>query len=465
LAPGADPEQIAIPGPARNRQYAQLGVFLCAHAHVLLALWDGKHTEDLGGTAQVVRFRRDDVMPGFAPSEEIDKQLLADDESDLVYHIVVSRDRVNGEPAPSLMALDCAWLTMDENQPRKPQLADAYARIFERTSQFNREARQHRERIREESYPLLDESSVERLPPEVRLINTLFCAADWLAIYYQRRTLSALRMTHGLAFIMGIMFVLYADFDAQRPFVLVFFACFVLAVVVHAVAARKTWHGNYIEYRALAEGLRIQFYWAAAGVTKEMVTKFSHDNFLQKQDTELGWIRNVMRVAGMGSNMVPNLDPDDIDFVLDEWVGNADGKGQLGYYRKKIAQYKEDSVQMDRLGRFVSILVVGVLIASISVSSDMVRARLFVVLGGVLLFLSVRESFQHKVAEKELIKQYEFMHSIFYNAKRRISEAQNDQDRRRILRILGESALDEHAQWVFLHRDRTTNASSLLRMD
>ena len=59
--------EIAGPGPNRALQYAQAGVFICAHCHVLLALWDGKFTDQLGGTSQVVRFHHDDVMPGFTP--------------------------------------------------------------------------------------------------------------------------------------------------------------------------------------------------------------------------------------------------------------------------------------------------------------------------------------------------------------------------------------------------------------
>jgi hypothetical protein len=465
VAPGADAAAIRRPGPARNRQYAQLGVFLCAHSHVLLALWDGKSSNDLGGTAQVVRFRRDDVMPGYAPSEEMNQQLLAEDESDLVYHVVVSRDREDGQPAAGLKPLDCDWLTNDEASPRNPKLAEEYVEIFNRTSLFNQEARTHQAQIQAECYPLYDQAAAAFLPPAVRLINTLFCASDWLAIHYQRKMLSALRTIHGLAFIMGLMFIFYADFEAIRAFILVFFICFVIATAVHLIAARSEWHGRYLEYRALAEGLRIQFYWAAAGVSKEMATKFSHDNFLQKQDTELGWIRNVMRYAGMGSNVAPNLREDALQFVLDEWVGSEQGKGQLGYYSAKIRQYRQNDEQMTRLSKLVSVVVAGVLIASVAVSSDSVRMRLFLILGSILLFLSVRQSFLSKVAERELIKQYEFMHSIFRSAYRRIHAAEDDAERRQILRILGESALDEHAQWVFVHRDRTFDASSLLLMD
>src|SRR5690606_24549300 len=106
LATGVTQDQLANSGEARARQYAQLGVFLCAHCHILLALWDGKPSDELGGTGQIVRFHHDDIMPGYAKASVASQQMLVDDESDLVYHIVCSRLRAEGAPPPDLQPLD-----------------------------------------------------------------------------------------------------------------------------------------------------------------------------------------------------------------------------------------------------------------------------------------------------------------------------------------------------------------------
>ncbi len=45
-------------------QYAQAGIFISSHCHILLALWDGHESELLGGTAQVVSFHLQGHMPG-----------------------------------------------------------------------------------------------------------------------------------------------------------------------------------------------------------------------------------------------------------------------------------------------------------------------------------------------------------------------------------------------------------------
>jgi len=187
LAEGNSLQMISQPGPSRDRQYAQAGVYICAHCHVLLALWDGKPSNKLGGTAQVVRFHHDDIMPGFTEGGRSSQQILADDESDLVYHIVCSRDQPDGEPSPSLRLLQTSWLTTDEDEPRTDSIPQRYVRIFERTLEFNADAEKYADRIKAEKYSLLVSESEQFLPLSARKINELFTAADWLAIKFQKQ--------------------------------------------------------------------------------------------------------------------------------------------------------------------------------------------------------------------------------------------------------------------------------------
>ena len=103
-------------GAARQVQYAQLGTFLSKHCQILLALWDGKVGNKLGGTGQVVQFHLTAVMPGF-DVDSSPASLLADNENDLVYHVVCSRDRPDCAPAAGLRALEAAWFS-SRDMPR-----------------------------------------------------------------------------------------------------------------------------------------------------------------------------------------------------------------------------------------------------------------------------------------------------------------------------------------------------------
>ncbi|MBT5218587.1 MAG: hypothetical protein HOI35_17765 [Woeseia sp.] len=56
------------------------------------------------------------------------------------------------------------------------------------------------------------------------------------------------------------------------------------------------------------------------------------------------------------------------------------------------------------------------------------------------------------------------MYLIFSNAKTRIDSANNDEEKRRILHVLGEAALGEHTQWILMNRERSLEQGELFRM-
>ena len=466
ITPENTPTTVSEQDECRSQQYAQLGVFMSAHCHILLALWDGKDTEKLGGTAQVVRFHHDDVMPGYTPTSTPSGLILADDESDLVYHLVCSRNRPDGQPAEALQALDYWWYTLDKEEPRSKRIPERHRRVFGHTSDFTRDALTHADRIRDEAYPLLDREDIASLPAGVRDIDHVFRAADWLAIHFRKQVLLALQATHLLAMLMGLMYIIYSDLLPKRYFLYAFLGFFILAGVIHIVGARKFWHRKYLDYRTLAEGLRVQLYWAAAGVTSGNLSKFSHDNFLQTQDPDLGWIRNVMRVAGTECDASAHDSPAGLDFTLKEWLGDKDS-GQLGYYRRKGEECARRYQRTERMAKIVLAIGFAAIALFILMSAEvgeLVRNPVVVLMGVMLLLVAIRQSYGFSIADAELIKQYQFMYRIFRNARRRIDDAGNDEERRRILRALGEAALGEHAQWILMHRERSLEQGEIWRM-
>ncbi|MEQ8205230.1 MAG: hypothetical protein RIA65_03570, partial [Woeseia sp.] len=221
-----------------------------------------------------------------------------------------------------------------------------------------------------------------------------------------------------------------------------------------------------LDYRALAEGLRVQFYWAAAGVVNESESKFSHDNFLQAQDPELGWIRNVMRVAGTRCDVRPFREPAGLAFVLTEWIGDTE-HGQLAYFARKTAHRIKHNRLTESLGLISLLASVAVVAALLMVGSAIAKVwldPLMAFMGSLLLVYGIRKGYAYALAEKELIKQYEFMLRIFSNARRRLDNTDNPDEQRLILRALGGSALDEHSEWILMHRDRSIEQGELWRM-
>lgn len=465
-ARAASTEAIAQPGSVRDAQYAQLGVFLAAHCHLLLAIWDGKPSEHIGGTADVVRFHHDQFMPGFTDSVFATQQMLIDDESDLVFHIVCSRDREGGHPAAGLKPLETWWFSKDADEPRSKQLPIQHEMIFSRSAEFSRDCLRHSALIKSSAYPLIEEKQASTLPAHVADIDHLFCAADVLAIHYQRKVVRTLRITHILAFCMGFSFILYADVQTERAFMISFLAFFVVSAFFNTVAKRREWHRKYLDYRALAEGLRVQFYWAVAGIRDENDSNFVHDNFLRTQEPEVGWIRNEMRVAGLRTDASPPRPHESLGFVLDVWIGDAQG-GQLGYFANRT----QKRVRLNRVTEGLGILslltsvllIVAVIFVGDRLPDDWI-GPLLAAMGALLLIYGIRQGYAYALAEKELIKQYRFMLQLFTNARLRIDATDDAQMQRQILCALGRAALDEHSEWLVMHRSRFVEQSDIWRM-
>ena len=156
LVNGNTPDDVTHPGAARDMQYAQLGAFIAAHCHILLALWDGNEDGPSGGTAAIIRFHQDDYMPGRsdgAPRSRLDD---TDDESDLVYHVVCSRDRPDGAPIAPLRVGETWWLSRNARMPRTDEMPARYEIVLRRMVEFSEDATRRREAIERTSNALLD---------------------------------------------------------------------------------------------------------------------------------------------------------------------------------------------------------------------------------------------------------------------------------------------------------------------
>jgi hypothetical protein len=436
-------ELLGAPGPARDRQYLHAGLFVANHCHVLFALWDGCDESGTGGTAQIVRYYLGGPVPGARRATDNLRQMLAGDDDSLVLHVHARRA---GSPASPDHDRAPTWCTTGGMRPFAAGPPPEYDRIFRRMQGFERD----RHKLDPGHLPASSDDPAERTWRE----------ADELAVRYQRRTQWAMRAIHALAVAMGLALLLYADLGAPDWMLWVFLSLFALGLAIAAAAHRQDWHRKYIDYRALAEGLRVQTFWRRAGLTITGDPEFAHDNFMQKQDVELGWIRNVMRQVGL-ARTAPPRDPDEaaraVDQVVDAWVGRPGQSGQLAYYERKAVLRERHHLRTRAVG--AACLWTGIAISIVLALfhrgfDDATRSMLVTTMGALSLVAAVREAYAYRKADKELVKQYRFMHRIYRNARIALDAAGSTQEKREILRALGEAALAEHAEWALMHRDR-----------
>lgn len=451
---GPDP---ALDAGARTQHYAQLGVFLSNHCQVLLALWDGHRVEDLGGTSSVMTYHLTGVMKGFE-IEQAAPNLLANNENDLAYHIVVSRDREEGEAAGTLAPLESYWVTAYFGRQSGQHMPYEYDLMLDRLGLFSRDLQRYADELSGEARGLLDDAPALELPSGAAFANHLYAMTDWMAVHFQKRFAFGLLLSYSLAVLMGVVFIVYSEFIEQWPLALLFMVLFITGVVFHAIGERREWHRKYLDYRALAEGLRVQVYWNLAGVVRSRSANFAYDNFLQKQDVDLAWIRHVMRLASLRRDRNSTPDPAWVPWVVEQWVGERGARtGQLGYYHFKAGHRTRTFRRTELLSKFAlwgGIVMAGFLAVFATRLEENQAIFLLILMGILPLVAGVRDAYSHKKADKELIKQYRFMAHVFGNARRLLDDSDDVVFQRRVLKAVGEAALEEHAEWLLMHRER-----------
>ncbi len=462
MAPGNSRETIAVRGEHRNLQYAQLGMFISSHCQLLMAIWDGRDSAATGGTAQVVAFHLHNVMPGLSV-EQVAPNLLADDESDLVYHLPCSRRVVDTVPEPAMA--QAHWLTLAGNQPAVQGMPMQYRHVFGQMQTFNLDMGNHAGGIAGSQAALFDRDIPTPVPEVAIRVERLFQAADWLALHFQRRVRTSLLCTHVIAALMGLAFILYSDLDPNPAYVQAFLLLFGIGLIVNLVGRRRQWHRKYLDYRGLAEGLRVQLYWRMAGVEPPANTSLGYDSFLQKQDVDLSWIRHAMRGSSLLRDETFRSNPRWLAWVVVHWIGDArDDGGQLAYYRQGTARRTHAFHGTERLGQLA--MAAGLTGAALLLLGGPGLApawqqKLVLVMGLLPLIAGIRQAYSHKKADKELIKQFRFMSRLFDSCRARVQRARSDAETRQILLALGRACLEEHAEWILLHRERPLEHAQL----
>lgn len=450
------------PDRSRTECYARVGAYVSDHCQILIAVWDGKPGTRPGGTAEIVDYHQFGSLPGLELVRSADR-LLAGDQTDLVAHVVCSRNCSNGSPADGLRPGRLRWLIAEPDRQVVDDIPVDRARMFARTGQFNRDCARW----------VPDPDPAGLLPgwsgemnsqPDLVRTGMYFAAADQLANQFRSRYRRALKLLHVVAILMGVAFIAYADLG-QHWTIIAYLFLFCAGLVLYQIANHHEWHRKFLDYRALAEGLRIQFYWRLAGVSGQLRNDFAYDNFLHKKDVEIGWIRNVMRFASAPrSSIEPVSSTASLNDVIGWWIGDSAGPGQLGYFEARCANHHRH-VRNTRTLVAASLwggfgLTVLLILFQRTIDPTLVNAMV-AGMGLLPLIAAVREAYAHKVAESELLKQYRFMLGVYRQARFHLDHSTELVEKRRILRALGEAALDEHAEWLLTHRERPLEPGKL----
>jgi hypothetical protein len=449
----------------RDRHYQRVGALVARYSTLLIAIWDGKDTTHEAGTARVVEYRRGGIAPTADEEPLSTNALLAAHDNDLTYEIRCSRAGANG-PSQGVQVLGFvgAGLTGGEQMP------PALATTLERIAAFNRDIDEFSAEIVEHGRRLALPTPYPR-PDRLSYLDNLFRSTDWLGTYYRRCFTRALRARYALWAVMTFLLLSFKRESFGVSALAMIFAVllvFALGLALALWAHRRSWHRKYLDYRALAEGLRVDFYWEIAGVRRRFDGEFAHESFLQRQDVELEWIRAAMRavslrLAGAHARLLPSGFAD----AYAGWIGDDDpvnGSGQLLYYRRRIETLERNLRVVELISRallfgglalaLLFAVVVGLESLGTAILTPGARGMLLWMLALVTVSAVIFDTYVSEKSDRALIRQYRYMYSLFGIAARELSSARSEGQKLDILRSLGHACLAEHAQWILGHRDK-----------
>ena len=407
---------------SRDFRYRQCGIHIAEHCQILLALWDGGEDRSSCGCAAAVNA----LLEGCWEPERGTASRSA--ENAVVIHVMTPRKGSAAGDAGEVRILG------DRN---------AMAEILERTEEFNTLA----ENAGQDGYAPLPEDAGKE--PELQEMQAVYRAADSLSLRFAkqyRRILAGLAATGTL---LTLAFLLYDEKD-MIPMILLCGAMLACAVLLSGRAEHSACHRRYIEYRALAEAMRVQMYLRYAGSRVEAQRLMSWT-----QQTETAWI--LCAVCALNAQKPPETARD----IRECWVMD-----QEAYHRKAGRRTGKKNEGNNRLVRIILLCSAAVYAATLAFEllcgglvfhpvigmedPDAFRVMIKIVLGTLsagTLFLS---GYYGKMNLERETTDHGKMEVFFRTMSERIA-AQGQTES--LMETLGREELAENGSWCSYRRD------------
>ena len=307
-------EALPAEGESRTYQFRQAGICVASHCHVLLALWDGEPGRHGCGTAEAVDFA---LNGSYHP---ISGMPMRSGSNEAVIHIFTPRGE-NPETA-------AGTVTLLGNR-------EAMLDILRKTDDFNQNALG------------VSAEGNSRLPagheadPALEKMEAISRAAGKLSRQYAGRYRRVLGLLAVASALLTFAFLLYDEAQAIWM-ILVCGVMLLSAWACQRYARRSDCHRRYLEYRVLAECLRVQTYLRYAGSRVQASQLLSWT-----QQEETAWVLDALCALTVGGA------PADTHEIRACWV-----EAQREYHRKAAKTAGQKLTTSERTVRTALILSV-----------------------------------------------------------------------------------------------------------
>jgi hypothetical protein len=442
--------------------YEALGYYILRHSSLIIALWDGAHLDLRGGTSHVVRLRLQGV-------ENTDSLALLHD-CGPVFQIPVQR----GEPSSS-------------QKPGEPLLlfpvaqrngADDLKTLKTSFAQFNAACARKLQSddlalsLRYLSPPGEEGSAIhdhwlEHASRLDRNVINVFGAADVLASKLDNERLRYTRFLYMAGLALALALWTGLDKVAQGWMVAVYLSALAVIVAIYVRLKRHDLALGRLDYRLLAEMLRVQIYWRMLDghenepesdetqADAEMLHAMVLDGVLSQHALEMEWLREVLRLCGTDREPT-RLSRRNRAQYLHHWIGD-----QYRYFAKTEQRYDCQNTMLRRAS--LAAVVAGVVAAACVVWIDQHELsetlRHFAAIAAASLPATVLllESYRERMTIEDQGNSMARMKAVFGRVLDRLKNTRHDQmPPAGLIRALGQESLAESVSWLILRRSKPT---------
>lgn len=505
---------------SHEQLYANLGAYLAQHTQVLIAAWNGAEEDagrkcscelgcladgascpqlplKLGGTYHVLRMRffgvEDDGRRGsylanreFGPvywikSKRISSDYMAEGES--IAGPAYPRFPLNPGQGGDL----CHRLVKNcfPEQVRNASVNRTYDKVMFKLDAYNLDISVKYAALSDQIQASKEEfctSALGNLAPlgDCNVVSQ-YSAADCLSVYYQSKRRMDIIFLVALAFLGLLSYSLYSGPLVSYLFILGYTALYLAGCLFYLFRVKANrHHEKYVDYRGIAEGLRVQFFWGLAGVSASVPNVF-----LGKQKGSVSWIKtainNCIVTAQAQKDRLPAGSNAGLELAEQLWL-----RKQRDYYdRKHPRKSRADTAQKGlEAVLFATGLAAAVFLAGIDTletfaygtsgvnavfsmfgsSGDYMRAHQWLVfsVGFLPVIIASYKVFTELMAYAKLARNFKWMrlvYSVGLNEFTRIRSCPDTDTEvlrkcRKLLYDIGVEALAENEEWIGILDDR-----------
>ena len=454
---GEETENYHTESDVRSASYMDASRFIGRHCHVLVAMWDGIDSGRVGGTSHLVEMK----LNGKPLKSVKESPLLESLEAGSVFHIHTPRTSKQHQVSTTSL-LPAAW----SGQPESHSIQDS---ILFNTDRYNRDVIDKLKMPTPDhdwNSAIVSEELTKETPDNSQTMNRHSTASNLANAFKRKRT----REIGGLLTLAVVAFFflqLYAEFFHTWPVLLFYPLLLGIASGLYIYAKKRRHEVCHEDYRALAEALRVQYFWRLCGITERV-----EQVYLTKHVGELEWIRYALRIwnSPIWSDATGNSDSAVADHAavtsaMRNWVSKQKEWFTLRTSQELLRESRHkrltDAFFAAGIGVALVLLfsdVCGVADKFLSAeATDLIHKFAIVTIAMMLSISAAIHGYAEKLLHSEQAKQYARMAFLHGTAESRIRWALkngNPSGAKKLLTELGRACLSDTEEWLLLHRSR-----------